>query len=165
MCPWLDKYYLPNGTRVITTINSESLRKTFWLPIPNPNQSFIQFLEENNLDVIKSLDVDQTYTFMSKMFRPNISPSNYTFPYDISLFIETIQAMFPLLNQIIGLDSDQFVTEVMLGIVYLVSQSTKQFTLNFDQFMVKRISYQLEHFHYEGKGFQLPNIVTADSYH
>ena len=62
---------------------------------------------------------------MSKMFRPDISPSNYTFPYDISLFIEKIQAAFALLNQILGLDSDQLVIEVMVEIVCLVSESTK----------------------------------------
>ena len=102
---------------------------------------------------IKALDVDQTYTFMSKMFTSDISQSNYNFPYDISLFIETIQAVFTLLSQILGLDSDQLVTKVMVGTVFLVSQSTKEFTLNFDQFQVDRISYQLEHFHTEGKVF------------
>ena len=90
---------------------------------------------------------------MSKMFRPNISPSNYIFPYDISLFIETIQVVFTLFSQILGLDIDHLVTEVMVGTVYLVSQSTKEFTLNFDQFLVDKISYQLEHFHNEGKVF------------
>ena len=123
------KNYVPSNrqilsadrTRVIATINSESLIKAFFLPVPNPNQSSIQFSEENNLALIKALDADQTYTFMSKMFRPDISPSNYTFPYDISLFIETIHVFFALLSQILGLDSDQFVTEVMVGIVCLVS--------------------------------------------
>ena len=91
---WVVKNYVPSTrqilsvdiTRVIATISSEYLRKAF-LPVPNPNQSSIEFSEENSLDVIKSLDVDQTYTFMSKMFKPNIIPLNYTFPYDISLFI------------------------------------------------------------------------------
>ena len=74
------------------------------------------------------------------MFRPNISPSKYAFPYGIYLFIETIQAVFALISQILGLDSDKLVTEVMVGAVCLVSQSRKEFALNFDQFLVEKIS-------------------------
>ena len=96
---------------------------------------------------------------MSKMFRPNISPSNFTFPYDISLFIETIQFIFSLLCQILGLENDKFVTEVMVGIVCLVSQSVKEFALNFDQYLVNMISYQLEHFHSDGKTFSYQTLL------
>lgn len=78
---------------------------------------------------------------MSKMFRPDISPSNYTFPYDVSLFIETIQVVFSLLSQILGLDNDKSVTEVMVGTVCLVRQSIKEFALSFDQYLVDKISY------------------------
>ena len=158
---WAVKNYVPltrkilsaDVTKVIATINSEYLRKAFCLPVPNPNQNPIQFSEENNLVVIKALDSDQTYTFMSKMFGPDISPSNCTFPYDISLFIEAIQVVFALLSQILGLDSDKLVTKVMVGTVCLVSQSTEEFTLNFDQFLVERIASQLEIFHFERKVF------------
>ena len=60
------KNYIPSpkqilstdGTRVIATINSKSLRKSFFLPVPNPNQNPIQFSEENNRVVIKALDSD-----------------------------------------------------------------------------------------------------------
>ena len=164
---WVVDNYVPSmkqilsadRTKVIATINSETLRKAFCLPIPNPNQNSIQFSEENNLVVIKSLNSDQLYTFMSKMFRPDISPSNYTFPYDVSLFIETIQVIFSLLSQILGLDSDRFVTEVMVGIVFLVSQSIKEFALSFDQYLVDKISYQLEHFHSKGKTFNYQTLL------
>ena len=43
------------------------------------------------------------------------------FPYDICSFIEPIQAIFSRLSQILGLDNDQFVTEVMIGTLYIVS--------------------------------------------
>ena len=92
--------------------------------------------------VIKALDADQTYIFMSKMFR-----------LDVAHAITLSYMIFSLLSQILGLDSDQLVTEVMAGTICLISQSTKEFTLNFDQFMVDKISYQLEHFHSKGKVF------------
>ena len=61
------------------------------------------------------------------MFRMDVSPSNFTFSYDITLFIEPIQVIFSLLSQIIGLDSDRYIIEVMVGTVCLVSQSRKEF--------------------------------------
>ena len=80
------------------------------------------------------------------MFKPDISPSNYDFPYDRSLFSEALQAVFSLLSQILGLEDDKTITEIMVGIVCLVSQSAKEFNLIFYQYLVERIAYQLEHF-------------------
>ena len=93
---WEIKNYVPStkqilsadGTRVICTINSESLIKAFFLPISNPTQNPIySFSEERSLIVIKAPNSDQIYTFMSKMFRPDIIPSKYAFPYDPSDFL------------------------------------------------------------------------------
>ena len=78
---------------------------------------------------------------MSKMFLPDISPSNFSFPYDIFVFIETIQAVFSILNQILGLENDKSITEVMVGTICLVSQSVNEFELGFDQYIADRISY------------------------
>ena len=96
---------------------------------------------------------------MSKMFQLDMSPSNVSFPYDISLFSETIQDVLSLLSQILGLENDKSVTEVMVGTVCLISQSVKEFTLNFDQYLVDKISYQLEHFHSDGKTFNCQTLL------
>ena len=47
----------------------------------------------------------------------------------------------------------------MVGVVCLVSQSKKEFALNFDQFLVERISSQLENFHTEGKVFNYQTML------
>ena len=154
---WVVQNYAPStrqiissdGTKVIATINREALRKDLCLPSPNPN--IVQFSEENNLAIVKALNPNQLYTFMSQMFQLDIIPSNFSFPYDISLFNETLQVVFSLLSQILGLENDKSVTEVMVGTIYLVSQYVKEFNLRFDQYLVERISYQLEHFHSDGK--------------
>lgn len=83
---------------------------------------------------------------MSKMFKPDISPLNYAFPYDSYLFAEALQAIFSILSQILGLEDDKIVTEIMVGIVFLVSQFTKEVSLSFDQYLEEMIAYQLEHF-------------------
>lgn len=164
---WVVNNYVPstqqilfvNATQVLCAINSESLRKKLCLPILNPGQNLIQFFEENSLVVIKAFDPEQTSTFMSKMFRSAIILSNHTFPYDITLFIEPIQAIFSLLSQILGLDSDRYATEVMVGTICLVSQSRKEFALNFDEFLVDRISSQINNFHNDGKVFNYQTML------
>ena len=46
----------------------------------------------------------------------------------------------------------------MVGTVYLVSQLVKEFALSFDQYIVDRISYQLEHFNCDGKTFNYQTL-------
>ena len=128
-----------NGSRIIVSINSETLRKT--LCLPPVSSDAVQFTKEKSLAIIKALSPDQLYTFMSKMFKPEITPSNHSFPYGISLFTETLQTIFSLLSQILGLEDDKTVREIMVGIVCLVSQSVNEFNLSFDQYLVERISY------------------------
>ena len=127
--------------------------------LPPINSDVVQFTEEKSLSIIKALSLDQLYTFMSKMFKPDISPSNYSFPYDISLFSETLQPVFSLVSQILGLEDDKTITKIMVGIVCLVSQSAKEFNLSFDQYLVERISYQLEHFQSNGKTFNYQTLL------
>ena len=106
------------------------MRKALCLPLPTPE--VVQFTEESSLAIIKALSPDQLYTFMTKMFRPDASPSKHAFPYDRSLFSEPLQAAFSILSQILRLEDDSKVTEIMVGVICLVSQSSKEVNLNFD---------------------------------
>ena len=97
-----------DGSRIIVSINSQTVRKALCLPLPT--SEVVQFTEESILAIIKALNPDQLYTFMSKMFKPDISPANHAFPYDSSLFFEPLQVVFSILNQILGLEDDSKVT-------------------------------------------------------
>ena len=55
------------------------------------------------------------------MFRPDASPSKHAFPYDRSLFSEPLQAAFSILSQTLVLEDDSKVTEIMVGVICLVS--------------------------------------------
>ena len=57
------------------------------------------------------------------------------------------------------LENDKSITKVMVGTVCLVSQSVKEFNLSFDQDLVNKISYQLEHFHSDGKTFNYQTLL------
>ena len=81
-----------DGSRIIMSINSQAVRKALCLPLPTPK--LVQFTEESSLAIIKALSPDQLYTFMSKMFKPDVSPANHAFPYDNSLFSEPLQVAF-----------------------------------------------------------------------
>ena len=68
---WTMQNYVPSikqilsadGSRVILTLNSETLRKT--LCLLSENLDDVQFSEEKSLDTIKALDSNQLYMFMS----------------------------------------------------------------------------------------------------
>ena len=47
----------------------------------------------------------------------------------------------------------------MVGTICLVSQSVKEFELSFDQYIVDRISYHLEHFNSDGKTFNYQTLL------
>jgi len=47
----------------------------------------------------------------------------------------------------------------MVGTVCLVSQSRKEFSLNFDELLVERISSQLKNFHSDGKVFNYQTLL------
>ena len=63
---------------------------------------------------------------MIKLLKLGVTETQDMFPYDLSSFLDLIQAMFSLLSQILGLDNDQTMTKVMVGTLYLVSQSNEQ---------------------------------------
>jgi hypothetical protein len=96
---------------------------------------------------------------MAKLLKPDANQTQDTFPYNISSFIEQIQAILSLLSQIIGLNSNQFVTKVMIGTLYLVSQSKEQNSFRYEEFLVERITSQLENFHSSGKIFRYQTLL------
>ena len=96
---------------------------------------------------------------MTKLFKPDANKIQDTFPYDLSSFIEPIQAILSLLSQILGLDSDQSITKVMIGTLYLVSQSKEQNGFKYEEFLVERITSQLEKNHNSSKIFRYQTLL------
>ena len=63
-----------DGSKIIMSVNFQAVRKALCLPLPT--LEVVQFTEESSLAIIKALSPDQLYTFMSKMFKPDVSPPN-----------------------------------------------------------------------------------------
>ena len=93
------------------------------------------------------------------MLRPDASPSQHAFPYDRSLFSEPLQGVFSILSQILRLEDDSKVTEIMVGIICLISQASKEVNLQFDQYLADKIAYQLGHFQSGGKVFRYQTLL------
>ena len=63
------------------------------------------------------------------------------------------------MSKILGPDNDQLVTEVMVGTLYLVSQSKEKHFSKYDEFLVERITSQLDNFHNFGKIFRYQTLL------
>ena len=96
---------------------------------------------------------------MSKILKPGVIEMQDIFPYDLSYFLDPIQAIFSLLSQILGSDSDQLVTEVMVGTLYLVSQSQEPRIFRYEEFLVDIITSQLDNFNNSGKIFRYHTLL------
>ena len=72
------------------------------------------------------------------------------FPYDLHDFKDFVKPFFALLSHVLGLDNDRQVQEVLVNIVYTLSQfETTSQDINFDEFLAENIHSQLMNFHSE----------------
>ena len=105
------------------------------------------------MEAIKNLNLEELTSFMSKILKLGIIETQDIFHYDLSAFANPIQSIFSLLNQVLGSDSDQLVTEVTVGTLVLVSQFTEPKVFRYEQFLVERITSQQDNFNNSGKVF------------
>ena len=85
---------------------------------------------------------------MSNLLKPNHVSEKLSFRYDLQVFKDCVKPFFALLSQVLGLDNDKQVQEVMVSVVYSLTQfeSTNQ-DINFDEFLTESIHSQLMNFH------------------
>ena len=96
---------------------------------------------------------------MSKILKLGVIETQDMLPYYLSSFLDPIQAIFSLLSQVLGSDNDQLVIEVMVGTLILVSQFTESRVFMYEQFLVERITSQLENFNNSGMIFQYQTLL------
>jgi hypothetical protein len=164
---WVEKNYVKsnsqiltsNGSRIVCTINYESVISSLGLPSIAAEQNIVQFSELTSLEAIKTLNPEELTSFMSKTLKPGVIETQDMIPYDLSSFLDPIQAIFSLLSQILGSESDQLVKKVMVRTLYLVSQSQEPRIFRYEEFLVNRITSQLENFNNSGKIFRYQTLL------
>ena len=70
-------------------------------------------------------------------------------PLNVNLMVIEVQWVCSLLSQVLGLDSDKYVVEVMLGFIltFFMSESGLSVSINFDKFLADTIHKKLVNFH------------------
>ena len=111
------------------------------------------------MEEIKNLNLEELTTFMSKILKPGVIETQDMSPYDLSSLLDPIQTIFLLLSQILGSNSDQLVTEVMVGTLILVSQFTEPRVFGYKKILVERITSQLENFNNLDKVFRYQTLL------
>ena len=87
---------------------------------------------------------------MSSLLNLDHVSEKLSFPYDLQVFQDSVKPFFALLSQILGLDNHKQVQEVMVSLVYKLSQSeSANQDINFDGFLAESIHSQLMNFHVE----------------
>ena len=72
-----------DDSRIICTINPNSVRRSLGLPMPSAGQQVTQFSKISSLSAIKSLTFEEVMTFMAKLLEPEVNQPHFTFPYDL----------------------------------------------------------------------------------
>jgi hypothetical protein len=152
------KVLTSDGSRILCTIDSESIISSLGLSPITPECNSFQFSKLTSLEAIKNLNLEELTSFMSKILKPGVIETQDMFPYDLSSFLDPIQAIFSLLSQVLGSDSDQIVIEVIVRTLILVSQFTEPKVFRYEQFFVERITSQLENFNNSGKVFRYQTL-------
>ena len=89
-------------------------------------------------------------------FKPDAHRKNYPFPINVNEFNEETQCVITLISHILGMDTDKYVTETLMTLLFTLStclvdsedssQSPQLSCLNFDDFLAENIHSQLVDF-------------------
>lgn len=116
---------------------------------PNSQQPIL-FNEENLIRSFRQVENEVKLGFLSSLLNTDQHTEKVAFPSNLQDFKDYVKPFFALLSQVLGLDSDRKVQEVIVSLVYTLSQSkTTGQDINFDEFLAENIHSQLMNFHSE----------------
>ena len=120
-------------SHVIWKITPEAIRAALGLSEAQC-QAMIPFTESKFLQVFRKADLESKNKLFQTILNTPVPSDTLITPLSSQLFINPVVSSISLLSQILGLDSDNMVSEVMLGILLYLSQSASG--INFDEFLV-----------------------------
>ena len=110
-------------------------------------------MEENLIELYMHAIVEVKQTFLLKNLKSDVSVSNIPFPLDIDMINEESQCVLSLVCHFLGLDSERFMPETLLRLLFWLSLHQLEFEhsqylcLKFDEFLGENIHLQLVNFH------------------
>ena len=111
------------------------------------------FNEKNLIHYFREETLEKKQSFFTTYFRSYVSLQNQYFHVDTNLFNEETKLVISLMIQFLGLDTDKYVTELLMSLLFKVStsqsepQSSQLVGLKFDEFLNESIHSQLVNFH------------------
>ena len=97
--------------------------------------------------------VEEKKIFYSKILKSGIFVATETFPLDINPFNEESKWLISLLSQFLRLDTDKFLLEVLLSMLFRLSlhqpesRHSQLLCLKFDEFLDENVHSQQVNFH------------------
>ena len=131
------------------------IKNTFSVP-EELSQKYREYSEERVVQNFTEADVEKKEEFFKTCFKPDTYLKHYTYPIDVEEFNEETQCITTLLSQFLGMDTDKYVTESMMILLFTLStcpvnsedpiQSIQVSFLKFDEFLVENFHSQLVDF-------------------
>ena len=84
---------------------------------------FLFFNEEDLTQYFINATIEQKQPFFSKCFRSDVSLDNQPFPLDVNLFNEETKLIVSMLSQFLGLDTNIYVPEFFMSLLFRVNMS------------------------------------------
>ena len=71
--------------------------------------------------ILESLPFNEKHAFLKTYFKPYILFQNHPFPVDYNLLNEETQYVITLISQFLGLDTDKYVTEPLMSLLFTLN--------------------------------------------
>jgi hypothetical protein len=99
--------------------------------------------------VYKECQPEHKSELLQQIIKPKQMSESMLVPISINMMVIEVQWVCSMLSEFLGLESDKYVVEVMLGflLIFLKSESDQLVQINFDKFLADTIHKQLVNFH------------------
>ena len=145
-----------SNSKILCSVQAFVVCKT--LHIPNKFVHISQnYQEENIICCFRESTDESKETFLKACSKPNGEPIDLSYPIDLSRFNEETQWCISLATRFLGLDTDAYVPESLLSLLFILStcpiepklprKSYQSCCLKFDEFLAEKIRSQLANFH------------------
>ena len=136
-------------SKILCPIQAFVIRKT--LDIPDEFTHISQdYQEEDIIRCFREFTDESKETFLKAYSKPNGEPINLSYPIDLSQFNEENQWCISLAIQFLGLDTDAYIPESLLSVLFILStcsadelelpgKSGQSCCLKFDDFLAENI--------------------------
>ena len=133
-------------SKILFPVKSPTVHKT--LGVPNEfAQQTQNYREEDIIHCFRESPTESKEAFLKSYSKPDSESMNLSYPIDLGQFNEETQWCITLASQFLGLDTDAYVPESLLSLLFVLDtfptepelpgQPGQSFRLKFDEFLVE----------------------------